>query len=353
VISPDGGISLATCEQAGTHDSTTGRSWSAQQLYSPTTAANIRVRRSTRDSTLLLSPARAGYATRMRQIFEDVGRDQGELQITSRTLYPQLANISRKALPSPPSPPPKSTHNSSKYRLESLCLSTNLPSVVASVGQARASLTHQSQRSSGSWSDDSGYILTNSSHTRCSSFTLTPDERIRIWLYELPEWKTGIADADWRMESVLEQDAKGLSSRGGRDEMHTFTSGQTDPFEPKARDYDTNFILPGHGSSENVAGDCNQMGLNPFNRFHTPSPKARTDPQLLEEGGIQLSPLNPNVCIERGPARYHSNRKPREVAMIGARGSPILFRATRLKENVVLKNEGNSNCGSPLKPWGN
>jgi hypothetical protein len=349
VTSPNGGISLTTCEQAGMHGPTTGRIRSAQQLYSPTTAANIRVRRSHRNSTLLLSPARAGYATRMRQIFEEAGRDQGELQSTSRILYPQLANISRKASPSPPSPPTRSTHESSKYRPESLCLSTNLPSVVASIDETRASLAHQSQHLSGSWSDDSGYILTNNSHTRCSSFTLTPDERIHMWLCELPDWKTINADANWRTELVLEQNSKGTNSQSDQNEMFTFASGQADPFGPDLEEHDRTFTILEHGSLETASGNWNQVGFNPFSRIHTPSSKVRPDPQLWEEGGMQLSPLSPNVCVERGPARYHSNRT-LQMGTLYKRGSSILFRAPHLEENVVLKNEGDGSRNSPLTP---
>ncbi|CAN9293970.1 unnamed protein product [Alternaria alternata] len=44
---------------------------------------------------------------------------------------------------------------------------------------------------------------------------------------------------------------------------------------------------------------------------------------IFEDGGVQLSPLSPNVCIERGPTRYHS-----------ARTSPIKERrAMRYNEN--------------------
>jgi hypothetical protein len=371
VTYPEGGISLTSCERGATHTSTTERNGSAQQLCSPTTAANIRVRRSNRGSTLLHSPARAGYATRMRQIFEDAGRDQGELQSTSRALYPQLANISRKASPSPSNSPTKSTDGLPRYRPDSLCLSANLRSIVASTGGVGVSLAHQSQRSSGSWSDDSGYIVTSNSHTRHSSFTLTPDERIRIWLCELPEEKIEDVEEDGRMESVLERNADSIDRRHNRDEMLPFASDHTSPFGSDLHEYDATYTLPPHGPLGDVPGVRNQLRFSAPNQFHIPSPKARLrtstqhdenvsdnrafpgDAQLLEEGGIQLSPLSPNVCIERGPARYHSNRKPREMTAPCRLGSPTPIRAPRLKENVVLENEAGNSRKSLRTPYNN
>jgi hypothetical protein len=371
VTCPEGGISFTSCERVATHTSTTLPNRSAQQLCSPTTAANIRVRRSNRDSTLLHSPAQAGYATRMRQIFEDAGRDQGELQSTSRTLYPQLANISRKASPSPSNSPTKSTNGLPRYRPESLCLSANLRSIVASTGGVGVKLAHQSQRSSGSWSDDSGYIVTSNSHTQHSSFTLTPDERIRIWLCELPEGKMEDVEEDGRMESVLERNADGIDRRHNQDEMPAFASHHTSPSGSDLDEHDATYTLHGHGSLGYVPGDCNRSRSSAPNQFHTPSLKARLrtsaqhdeyvlenkgfpgDAELLEEGGIQLSPLSPNVCIERGPARHHSNRKPREVTAPYRLGSPIPFRAPRLKENVVLENEAGTSRKSLRTPYNN
>jgi hypothetical protein len=369
VTCPEGGISFTSCERVATHTSTTLPNRSAQQLCSPTTAANIRVRRSNRDSTLLHSPAQAGYATRMRQIFEDAGRDQGELQSTSRTLYPQLANISRKASPSPSNSPTKSTNGLPRYRPESLCISANLRSIVASTGGVGVSLAHQSQRSSGSWSDDSGYIVTSNSHTRHSSFTLTPNERIRIWLCELPEGKMEDVEEDGRMESVLERNVDSIDRRHNRDEMPAFTSHHTSPFGSDLHEHDATYTLHGYGPLGYLPGNCNQPCFSAPNQFHIPSPKAylRTstqhdenvsdnrgfsgDVQLLEEGGIQLSPLSPNVCIERGPARYHSNRKPHKMSTPCRSGSPIPFRAPRLKENVVLKNEAGTSRKSLCTPY--
>jgi hypothetical protein len=69
--------------------------------------------------------------------------------------------------------------------------------------------------------------------------------------------------------------------------------------------------------------------------------KTNTDPaevQAVEEAGMQLSPLSPNVCIERGPSRYHSNRTSRAPSSIT---TPCKDRYTkpnsgpRMKENVL------------------
>jgi hypothetical protein len=171
-------------------------------LGSPTRTANIRVRRSNYGSKLLQSPARPGYASRMRQLFEDAGSDHQEQRKNIAILYPQLPNISRKAAPSLTNNTVvvqrANTQASSGYRPESLCLSTNLPVAVSSISAPHVSLIHPS---SGSWSDDSGYIVTT--RARSGGCTIEPTERVRNWLLELPNPDEDAGTVDTSEEEQL------------------------------------------------------------------------------------------------------------------------------------------------------
>jgi hypothetical protein len=306
-------------------------------------AANIRVRRSRRDSTLLQSPARVGHASRMRQIFENASRDQVRLQSTSSILYPQLANVSRKASPPPVPSPVESktrqesiTHDLPRYRLESLCLSTDLISVATSTDEARASPGQPSGRFSGSWSDDTGYIVTDNSRIRGSNLALSPKERVQAWLCGLP-------DCNSHATSVSISD-----------------KGSTMPSRSDSQGLDTAYKMSEHGYSTLTSSDRSQLWINRANEANTsplkvhpssslpcyeylPEMKDRSgNTNISDEDGVQLSPLSPNVCIERGPARYHSNRKPLDITTPSRDGSAIQFRAPRLKENVLVDFEGDS-----------
>jgi hypothetical protein len=103
---------------------------------------------------------------------------------------------------------------------------------------------------------------------------------------------------------------------------------------------------------------CKPLNLHHLNQVHRPtsidaintSSKDRGDVrgtrewcnknEAIEEGGVQLSPLSPNVCIERGPSRYHSPRNLHDAsdAVTPSKHRPTsLFQSPQLKENVVLQ----------------
>jgi hypothetical protein len=339
---------------------------STHQGASPTKTANIRVRRSNHGSTLLQSPARAGYASRMRQMFEEAGR--------SSTLYSQLPNISRKvSSPSIRSPVQNgivqqaTTSASTKYRLESLCLSMTLPLHVPSRGRTQPKIRHPSERSSGSWSDDSGYIVTQPRERICS-LNVPLNERIHTWLVDVPDregefpendfemtapcWLSLACSSEWHDEATstpCESFEKNQSEacptstdlEASRTQMPGLQSVLNDPLVCKNKAQRSQAPTRSHmqGDLPAVAhiedctrkctsSVCKQHNFDDVNQFHTPTLKHQLDtsPQHhgyssrtpvypdeahdLEEGGIKLSPLSPNVCIERGPSRYHSNRKP-------------------------------------------
>ncbi|KAF1913741.1 hypothetical protein BDU57DRAFT_320822 [Ampelomyces quisqualis] len=377
--------------------------WSGQQPESPTRTANIRIRRSRYGSALLQSPARAGHTACMQQIFEAVGHSQHELHSTPTALYPQLPNISRKALPTLDRSPdasvalqPKATCPSKKYYPKSLCLSTNLSRVVASASEAHASLTHTSNRSSGSWSDDSGYIATN---LRARGHSFNMDERIHDWLRALsgPE----------------SQDSKGLNEQcpSTPDEHHVLVhigrTGRSQAGSSQSRhvhqekglvmaelsdpfvcDIDGRHLttasssdVQGHGtmaighanvtkkpmshvsnrqSAIPLHGSCIRMSRSVLK--HSPPRsffvgKTDTSPlghEVLDEGGVQLSPLTPDVCTERGPSRYHNrNLKKTCNTKTPSRARPTMtFQAPLLKENDFLKELGSYKSDDLFTPSG-
>jgi hypothetical protein len=136
--------------------------------------------------------------------------------------------------------------------------------------------------SSESWSDDTGYLVAGS-RSRPSDPVGFPAERIAHWLSD-----------------VLDSDA----------------SATSDPLSVQQR------------QSARVTVDKID-----FQDIQTPS----------SNDDAELGPLSPNVCVERGPSRHRSGRKPRNAARgIYIRQSPLV-RTDRLKENL---NHGESDASS-------
>jgi hypothetical protein len=398
VAPPNGSIDLKPCRTPYSQICKTIKDRSHQQSVSPGRAANISVRR----SALLQSPARAGYTTRMRQIFQDAGRGHPELHCSPDHLYPQLPNISRKASPSPVrSPSQNKISSASKPCLASSDHSEKLSLIVAATDKTFVNHPHPSERSSGSWSDDSGYIVA-ASRVRGESFVIPLDERIRQWLADLSDTETeehaqDDSDEAWRLASPIKQhdgcSAPFLLSFGTergeatalmnfRDDrsmlIPTNWSPSNDPFMCDANStcYDSTHlsslqikdtIVTGSGrrpsgneTSDHTSLDLNYQkdvripspreGIKISSKRYTPKPKTNILPsqiEVLEEDGIQLSPLSPNVCVERGPSRYHSDRRPRDTTT-PCKGRPYVhFRAPRLKENMVM-DEGDGNSENAL-----
>lgn len=334
--------------------------WSTPHLGSPARTANVGVRRSHYGSMLSQSPARAGYATRMRQLFEEAGR----IDRDSPRLYPQLPNISRKASTSPSKRIPihQSTASTS-YRPESLCLAPSLPEADPALSDVQASLLYPSERSSGSWSDDSGYIVTSARGQRCS-FSVPPRERIYSWLRE-------VSDSENCVAVCVAEDQNGAGS------MPEICVDTEDPFVSRVDERQSidpqrhrqQFKAYQSFAPRHVSDVCKRLGLDaqddpyaspPSPAAYTPLPKkqisaanmsTRNEDIDLEEGGIQLSPLSPNVCLERGPSRHHSKHKLREASTIRTPCKDRThepFRPASLKENVVLRRDGIDLNGSPV-----
>lgn len=346
-------------ERASTFAPNTVDRVSTQHLASPTRTANVRIRRSNYGcSTLSYSPARAGYATRMRQLFEEAGRVDD-----SPKLYPQLPNISRKASASPSRRPLGQLSTTlPSYRPESLCLATSLPIAEPSVSDAQASLLHPSERSSGSWSDDSGYIVTNSRGRRCS-FSVPPKERIYTWLSDISDYEGSHVGVEEQPASIQGQQHQNpadslhvlLESQVASDDPFVTHDDETTPGVPSQlhlpQEKTHSFHIPRH-----VSDVCQRLDLDLQNDTESSTPMITTktlhsESVHLEEGGVQLSPLSPNVCLERGPSRHHSTRQSSDSNIINTPCKDRLYKSFQpggLKENVVLKQEGVVLTGSPL-----
>ncbi|KAH7079072.1 hypothetical protein BKA63DRAFT_488745 [Paraphoma chrysanthemicola] len=365
----------------------------AQQLVSSPRVANIRIRRSTCSSALLRSPARAGYTERMRQIFEDAGHEQHMSHNIPTGLYPQLPNISRKASASPVKT--EATYldptSFSSYRPESLCLSTNLRVGMAPYGVGQASLPHLSQRSSGSWSDDSGYIITTSRGVR-SSFLPPLKEQIYSWLAGVSNPEDLAVDGDhasdltpFHMSESFtgehEMSSSFSAAKGGEDAVTltlrtaaimSSTSVAEDPFlinddipetlsaasiseaNPMVDDMTSNeHNVPSRLAIDRIGEICTgrQDGDERVPQQLTSYTETTTKPadvQVIEEEEVHLSPLSPNVCVERGPTRYHSNRNLRASNITvtpckGRASKPAL--AAQMKENALIGEKGTKGLG--------
>jgi hypothetical protein len=308
--SPDGGIALQDA------------SWAPA---SATRIANTRIRRSYHDSTLLQSPARPGHAARMRQIFEDASREHQTLQHnTDDTLYPQLPNISRKASPQEHSSRQyqhQPLRNSTLCRPESLCMATNSLQIVPQ--QAQMHRSPVSEDTSESWSDDLGYFVSGSLN-QSSTLAVTPQERIAAWLTHVEDGADAGGNENGTRCDCGESphvgpsevdDGDDLTSTKSLSEQHMHISQTRTPIEhvpdPFLQDISSSnpFLFPITGQSMPLPPRTNILpdtASTVMIRAHRPCTIQRVVP---DQGGIQLSPLSPNVCIERGPARYHSTRR--------------------------------------------
>ncbi|USP82629.1 uncharacterized protein yc1106_09903 [Curvularia clavata] len=306
---------------------------------SPLGLANIRIRRPPHGSLLLQSPARAGHAARMRQIFEHASREQQPPQPTKPLLYPQLPNVSRKASP-PLASMPNYCQQASPTRLpqQSLCMST---------ASSRAGFRHaqavfaMSEQSSESWSDDSGYLLTRS-HISKLAPAFVPDDRIT-------EWLTSVSTPDYEEHDAHVQDYDAPCRYSSSELSDNASSGLAQqPLESRPVKVTIEDVSPGQGltyTRDSVplkpSFPLKELITDHVSTAHptTPIHSYYSDAihPLLSSANevIQLSPLSPNVCIERGPSRYHSSRN----TQYSNRASPSTkIQTTPSKENTAPRN---------------
>lgn len=298
------------------------------QPISPASVANIRVRRTNHESTLLHSPARAGHSTRMKQIFAESRRDYAPN--AEPNLYPQLPNVSRKAVPPSGS---EIAHTPTKQDERLCCLNTMSAGTTryASVSQSNMNVVQPdaSLHSSEAWSNDSSYIITESRERQSASFNLTVDQ-IQGWLLDIPD---SHVSALRPLESLFPEDEHPLTLHADDDSLSDRNLDEfddddasiiswtcADPFSCRDVEHhivSTTGVNPFAGlSGVHARAVSNKDDSCPLvqPKLSTPSRGQFREPSsteiisnevLLRDGGIELSPLSPNVCIERGPSRYH------------------------------------------------
>lgn len=401
--SPDGGVALPPSETILGNSGHPRRNL-ASGTQTPSRRANVRTRRSHHGPLLSQSPARAGHTSRMHQIFENAARgctttcaDVGGVAV----LYPQLPNISRKASPGKherTQHAPSSFKDESGLRADSPCRSTG-----SSLNDPQADLrvlqcVPVSERTSGSWSDDSGYIIADA--CRKTGIAVSPSRRVRDWLssvYEavdLTDTIEGtkgrhirhIATAQPKVGSSI-KDRVPVGKPASPSLSAALNYSRTEPtasfllaataddafisdhqihINPTPQSYKPshttlrNTPIP-HRLKEYIPEICERLDFDTATtraKTHPPTTQTpcttpthvnqnhtihiiSTYPPTQDADIVQLSPLSPNVCLERGPARHHTSPgSPTLNRASASRGATRRFfpRSTRFKEDV----------GSPL-----
>lgn len=397
--SPAGGIALPSSETILGKSAHTRRNLASD---TPSRRANVRTRRSQHGVVLTQSPARAGHASRMHQIFEDAGRGYTTSADAGGVSYPQLANISRKASPMNPRctqhAPPGTVSDQSAFRSDSLRRSTGSSLIGLRADLPLVHCLVVSERTSGSWSDDSGYI--NAGTCRKTGIAVSPSQSIENWLLNVNEAVNLVDTAENEQSTGIRQieTAKSKVSSEVRnrvpvdkfESLSSFAAPSYSWMEPTASclvadstedPFISNGLVRVKPISWALNKSCNNLRIPPapvrlkeyvpdscerlnfdtaisgatskleskaVNRV-TPCP---TPTQVKQhhtsggspahsctevDGGVELSPLSPNVCIERGPSRYHTSPKSPSIdpAPESGKGRRIFVpRSTRLKENV-------------------
>lgn len=300
-----------------------------RQLPSPTRIANTGARRC-RGPALLKSPARPGHSACIRQIFDCKQQRPLDLLQNQIVIYPSLANVSRQV--SPIRNRSATSRNSTKQRGYQPRGPHHLLDTDATAGNLRVAFPYIDgvQTSSESWSDDSGYLNEELPHI-WTSLAGSSKERIQDWLSTTCDHKSdSIADS---IGEDLSVDCEGRVP-GPR------------PVSPQIFDPFKELDLGGlrirqsgrtTDHSESIFGSPPASGLRTAVVVRASVPTNCT--AFRQE--LESSPLSPNVCTERGPSRYHTNRIP-EVAT-----SPSLSRCRplnrvqqeRLVENLALKDK--------------
>lgn len=317
------------------------------QFSSPSKVANISVRRPQRGFTLLHSPARPGHSICMKHIFEEASRSYCTQEDTI-VHCPQLPKIGRVT-----SPPP--SHDLASQPSAAYVSTTDRTRSTLSSTVPLSTTPQKTHPPSASWTDDSGYLATQS-HDGASTFDISSQERIYDWLSKVPQNQGEGADdnldpflhddcdvgaisrREWqpRQESSRMPFWDNHSSGLALNACKRLDFGQSSPMN---RDADDQLV-------DNLS--LTSLDRMPYKEITTSS--LSTCP-ALEDGSIELSPLSPNVCVQRGPARHHLNRKRNNAA------SPLRFckenpsiqeEAMRMKENFTPQEPDTTRIDSPL-----
>ncbi|KAF2643473.1 hypothetical protein P280DRAFT_478233 [Massarina eburnea CBS 473.64] len=349
-------------------------------------SANVGRRRAQHDSMLLRSPARPGHSSRMKQIFQEAG--MATPCHDSVTLYPQLPSISRASSPESREQRcqilvPNIAGNHHGLILPSPEALSALPDIEQGCESPALSSEHFSE----SWTDDSEYINLGPRDRRSME---SSQNLVLGWLGTVsetdgPDGNIVPDDVLSKCDTSLEHNGQDLNTTvqppaGEKKQSRPlydshllpsktthFRASQAPPSDPFVTRHDSaieslverryisteSFRKPplSARTQRHISDTCKRLYLDnpvssPTNDLassspcglrnrHTPVPK---DMQDRDDGGIQLSPLSPNVCIERGPSRYHSARNsPTKSSAIFS--TPPRMQNKRMKENLASEAE--------------
>lgn len=306
----------------------------------PVHSANASARRCI-ETALTQSPARSGHSTCMRKIFDGPLRPLAPRQAHQDAVYPSLPNVSRQL------------SRLTRHR-ESRNAPCRLQWSDRPLDQDDSCMpTSSFPRSlSEPWSEDSIYLSTESLHASPSN--ATRDDRVRDWLLTAET-----SDIDIRAETAENLD------------MHL-----NGPLLRDCAAVEPNNIIPGKAKTlrsdltagrpqtrRQVSDTCETLEIDqsPTKQPHatikafrrsrnstaTPahvyitSPQAQASPRRKV---IELKPLSPNVCTNRGCANDQENSIADIIASSPSSSMRLPFRYKRryVKENVALGNDSST-----------
>jgi hypothetical protein len=318
-------------------------------LASQVQTANAGARRCI-GSALSQSPARKGHSTCMRNIFDDPLRPLALRQRPHDVIYPPLPNISRQLSP-------LKKHHQNRKAAPRLY---QPPPQECQYDQTtpRVSADSAPRSSPDSWSDDSIYLEAERLHTS-TSLAESPNARVRDWL--------STTDEDGHISASNEM-AENLSVHLHGPALRDRTAVKPNDVTSDEAEMSTNnfpaYLLH---SRRQVSDTCKTFAFdqvpakqahkigNSSTRYHSSTPTATyvhaTPPQACASSrreDLELSPLSPNVCTERGPSRYHKFRTAEIEANPPSTSLRLPFGYQRrcFKENVALSN-GTPTQGPP------
>ncbi|KAF2741421.1 hypothetical protein EJ04DRAFT_3612 [Polyplosphaeria fusca] len=291
---------------------------------SSTRIANVGIRRSHHASILLGSPARPGHTKRMNQIFADSSRENKTPQCAQNISYPPLPDISDHYEPATWIQEQNRSSEGKIINLQQGCLlPPGLAQSAASAKQPRNALPGSLMGdSSGSWSGDSSYLTVDAGPRTHFPVALT-QPRVEDWLSSLslstntPHGDISLSDARHRDHSTDSSDGGDFTTCheqlsphlvdrphfGSRSSGSSSLASQID----LSFKHDDGLLAQSEAHEDGTAAAtkvCSSPETPLRTRLRQPSSIALHGEEEPDDGGIELSPLSPNVCVERGPSRY-------------------------------------------------
>lgn len=334
--SPEGGVSLTTCPQTPTR--TTNLGSRRLPLPTPPRIANVGVRRAQQTSALLTSPARPGHFNRMRHIFELASNGYEALPNSYGSVtYPRLPNQSPES-------------SSSALQLEA-CQRLDLLHI-SSYGQGSPSPAKgQGSTTAESHVDDCSLPGKGSNLSKSSSTSIMLSGSNALITKRHPRFSPSDCANDAQVNEGVSKMSTGTTfspedsftchnSNVAEEESSISLEGQDFPsssFRRSVTPSDVNFYLD---QAAEALNSCNEGVRLPSlsglmtDRCQPPAtPNAQHKQHLKNKDSDQLSPLSPNVCIERGTSHCRSTRR-----MCGA--EPVPETPTKLSRSSQEQDVG-------------